>query len=339
MRVLPLLMGVCAAAGTASGLAAQDEGRLRLEAGEVGVEYHAGDARLAERVLEVAVAPQRFPGLPEDFRLERGTVYLVRSAEEWERLTGGRAPAWGAGVAIPARREILLPVFSRGFRDSDPATVLRHELAHLALAEYLPAPIPRWFDEGYATWASGGFDQAAAWQLRLALFLGRAPPLDSLRLSWPREAGEARLAYLLSASAVHHLATRAPPGAFEGFLRAWRRTGTFDAALRASHGMTSGQLESEWRQAVRRRYGWLLAISQVGVFWFFAAILVIVLRGIRRKRDRERLEALEATIAREDAAAEEASRAEAERLAAEEERRRFGIRWEDPPVDPDQRSE
>jgi hypothetical protein len=317
-------------------LEAQEGERLRLAAGEVVVEYHPGDERLAARILEVASAPQRFPGLPSDFRLERGTIFLVRSASEWEALTGGRAPAWGAGVAIPARREILLPVFSSGFRDSDPATVLRHELAHLALAAYLPAPIPRWFDEGYATWASGGFDQGAAWQLRLALFLGRAPPLDSLRLSWPREAGEARLAYLLSASAVHHLATRAPPGAFEGFLRAWQRTGNFEGALRASHGMTSGQLESEWRQAVRRRYGWLLALSQVGVFWFFAAILVIVLRGIRRKRDRERLAALEATIALEEAAAEEARQAE-ERRAEEE--RRFGIRWEEPPVDPDRRSE
>jgi hypothetical protein len=319
------------------------------------VEYHPGDERLAARVLEVAVAPQRFAGLPHDFRLERGTIVLVRTPEEWHRLTGGRAPDWGAGVAIPARREILLPVFSRGFRESDPATVLRHELAHLALHAYLPAPIPRWFDEGYATWVSGGFDQSAAWQLRLALFLGRAPPLDSLRLSWPQEAAEARLAYLLSASAVHHLATRAPVGAFEGLLRAWRRTGSFEEALRASHGMTSGQLEREWQRAVRRRYGWLLALSQVGVFWFAVAVLVIVLRGVRRRRDHERLAALEASIAREQLAAEEEAAAEdLRREAARGERERrdrgapregqrggphdgrpFEIRWKRPPVDRD----
>ncbi len=40
------------------------------------------------------------------------------------------------------------------------------------------AELPRWFDEGYATWVSGGWDESSGWQIRLALLRGQAPPLD-----------------------------------------------------------------------------------------------------------------------------------------------------------------
>ncbi|MFP5355115.1 MAG: hypothetical protein ACLGIK_08170, partial [Gemmatimonadota bacterium] len=41
----------------------------------------------------------------------------------------------------------------------DPIRVLRHELAHLALHEYLGDLPTRWFDEGYASYAAGEWDR------------------------------------------------------------------------------------------------------------------------------------------------------------------------------------
>jgi hypothetical protein len=53
--------------------------------------------------------------------------------------------------------------------------------------------------------------------------------------------------------------------------------------------MTMGQFEEEWARSVRRRYGWMLVGAQAGVFWALAAGLLIVLFGLRRRRDRARL--------------------------------------------------
>ena len=44
---------------------------------------------------------------------------------------------------------------------------------------------------------------------------------------------------------------------------------------------------------VRSRYGWLLAVSQVGFFWGLVAVLLVVLGLARRRRDRRRLRAME----------------------------------------------
>jgi hypothetical protein len=203
-------------------------------------------------------------------------------------------PHWGAGVAIPALRTIVLPAYPVAGRAAGDATItLRHELAHLAVHAYLPAPVPRWFDEGYSTWVSGGWDQSSAWQIRLAFAFGRAPPLDSLELAWPRGAEQARLAYLLSASAVRYLVEIGGTDGFTALLDRWRETESFDTALRQVYGMTPGQFEQAWRGVVRRRYGWLLAISQVTVFWGGAGLLLLVLFGIRRRRRREQLDRLE----------------------------------------------
>jgi hypothetical protein len=239
-------------------------------------------------------APLRFPGLPDARTPENSIVYLAPSPAVFDSLTGGRAPHWSAGVAIPAQRLAVVPVYPvRADLQRDPFVTLRHELAHLVLHHELAGPPPRWFDEGYATWVSGAWDQSSAWQIRLAFLLGRAPPLDSLTLDWPRGAEDARLAYLLSASAVRYLAEIGGERGFEVLLSVWKEAGSFDVALRQVYGMTPGQFERNWGRMVQRRYGWLLAISQIALFWTFAALLLIVLFWIRRRRKRERLAQLE----------------------------------------------
>jgi hypothetical protein len=252
-----------------------------------------GDARgAAERTLTAALAPLPLPGLPTSARLTPSTIVLAPTREVLDSVAQGRPPDWAAGVAIPSQRLIILPLYERRGAMGDPVVTLRHELAHLALNAYLPAGIPRWFDEGYATWVSGGWDERSGWQIRVALARGQSPPLDSLTLAWPREEAHARLAYLLSASAVRHLATSRGQPAFDALMESWHRLGSFDQALRSVYLMTPSQFEREWRAMVRRRYGWLLAISQTAVFWAGVALLVFVLGILRRQRNRERLEAL-----------------------------------------------
>lgn len=251
--------------------------------------------RLANRLLERTRALP-FPGLDPGV-LNRGSdvvVWIAPDEARWDSLTGGRAPEWGAGVAFPQRDLVILPGFSSSrTTPAELPRVLRHELAHIALQRELdPALVPRWFTEGYATWTAGQFDPSQGWQLRLALLLDRAPALDSVTLHWPLIEGEARLAYLLSASAVTYLHGLGTPETFQRFIRVWQAEGDIEPAMREVYRLSTPQFERLWRQHVRRRYGWLQVAAQGAFAWGILTIAVTALFVVRRRRDRRRLERL-----------------------------------------------
>lgn len=260
--------------------------------------YWPGGERLAHRLLELARAQPSLPALPEDVIRPGDTVHVYLAPDEarFDSLTGGRAPEWGAGIAYPDAGVIVLPGYiSSRAAPHELARILRHELAHIALNRFLaPARAPRWFDEGYARWAAGEWDLEAAWQLRLAFALDRAPPLDSISLDWPRAAADARIAYLLSTTAIVYLVEQSGVHGLRVFLERWKESGNLDTALRQTFGFSLAQFEEAWRREVRSRYGWTLFLAHTLVFWAIVALLLLLL-GIRRRRyDLERMERLRA---------------------------------------------
>lgn len=274
--------------------------------GDIRIHYWPGGEALARQLAGAVRAMPPFPALPGDVLLGAGPVdiYLAPDPARFDSLTGGRAPEWGAGVAMPAAGVVVLPAYaSRRGAPHDLPRVLRHELAHIALARYVaPARVPRWFDEGYARWVAGEWDGESAWQLRVAFALHRAPPLDSLTLQWPRAESDARIAYLLATSAVAYLVEQGGVEGLELLMRRWAGSGSFDAALRDTYGRTESQFEMDWIRFVKRRYGWLFALSHSAVFWAFGASMLMALFAIRRRRDQDRLERLRATEPPDDPA-------------------------------------
>jgi hypothetical protein len=135
----------------------------------------------------------------------------------------------------------------------------------------------------------------AAWLLRVAFATNRAPPLDSLELTWPALSTDARVAYLLSASAVEYLVDASGTRALELFMQRWRTSASFENALATTYGLSLDQLEVHWRKAVRDKYGWFAVLAQSAVFATFAALGITVLYLIRRRRDRAKLVQLRAT--------------------------------------------
>jgi hypothetical protein len=260
------------------------------------VVFWPGHEARARRVLETLEARPGLPGLPDQGLPSRAVVFLAPDRLRWEALTGGEPPHWGAGIAVPALRRIILPVFQTpwdGFRSE--ARTLRHEWAHLGLHEYLEGlRIPRWFDEGYAQWAAGEWSAQEAWRLRVALAGGRAPPLDSLTLAWPAGRTDAEIAYLLGATAVEYLVQGSGSRGLEVFLERWREGGDFEDAFRRTFGITTGTFERQWLAHVKRRYGWLLMLAQSSFVWLFLGLALFLLFRVRRRRDRERMAALRA---------------------------------------------
>jgi hypothetical protein len=199
-------------------------------------------------------------------------------------------------VAIPAQGLIVVPT-GEGTRILDPEgrRTLRHEWAHVALYQRLGGlRSPRWFDEGYAQWASGGWDATQAWKLRVLIALGRAPSLDSLTLRWPRDRVAAETAYLLSASALSFLLADSGERGLALFLERWSRDRSFENALRFTFGVTSGQFEEDWRRHVKDRYGWVFVLSHSALFWMLLAFVLLLMMRVRQSRNREHMARLRA---------------------------------------------
>jgi len=266
-----------------------------LEGSRARIHFALPDSLVAQRVRQLLDAQPPLPGLPDSLPANVEAV-LAHSPVAFDEITGGVVPEWRAGVAIPSLNRLVMPT-GEGVRvvDGEGLRTLRHEWAHLGLQGYLgDLRIPRWFNEGYAQWASGGFDVAGAWRLRVLMAGGRAPSMDSLALGWPTNREDARTAYLLSASAVTYLLEAGGDAGLALFLERWRSDRSFESAFRQTFGVTTSQFENNWRKHVKRRYGWLFVASRSAVFWLALALVLLVMVRGRRGYNREKLARLRA---------------------------------------------
>ena len=237
---------------------------------------------LAERMD----GPMEFPGLgrrvPEPF-----VLVLAEDSLALARLSRGRAPGWGAAVAFPRSRTIMLRADL-----PNPEQTLRHELAHLTLRSAVRSYLPLWFDEGYATLAAGELGGMMQLELNLAVALGRVPSLRQLDGLLRGSATDANTAYALAATAVAELMRRPAPGDLAGLLGRLEAGEPFALALEATLGLSEERFEILWRRSLRRRYGvitWLAA----GGFWTIVALSVFVVTWYKRERDQPRRAALD----------------------------------------------
>jgi hypothetical protein len=257
-----------------------------VQVGQVTAVAWPNQLDLAIQLAEQAGRPMDWPGLG---RIAPGPIQLVvvPDARRLDSLTGGRAPRWGAAVALPTTRTILIRADG-----GDPSRTLRHELAHLALHQRVPVRVPLWFDEGYAGWAAGEWERLGVLELNLAVARGALPDFRALDGSLRASETSAGAAYALAFSAVAELARRNPTGILTPLLERLAAGEDFDAAVLATTGLTVDRFEEAWQGSVRRRYGlvtWLLA----GGGWLLVAVAVLGLVHYRRRADRPRREALD----------------------------------------------
>jgi hypothetical protein len=214
-------------------------------------------------------------------------LIVVRDGRLLDSLTAGQAPAWGAAIALPGARLILLRADA-----NDIYTTLRHELAHLALHEAVPVRVPLWFDEGYAAWAAGEWGRLGALELNLAVVRGAVPDLRELDGDLRGSVTTADAAYALAVSAVTELARRNPSGSIAPLVQRLSAGHDFEQSVLATTGLTLAQFERGWQRSLRQRYSvatWLLA----GGGWGAIALFLWVLVRLRRRADRGRRAALD----------------------------------------------
>jgi peptidase MA superfamily protein len=278
-----LLLAVTQHAGAQDSASRHDHGRFTILA-------YKTDELLAKALLASAVARDTFPGLARP--TQRVVIAIAPDHRRFREWIGPTAPEWGAAVAFPESSRIVMQGRDAASDAGDPVEVLRHELAHLALHEALGDLPPRWFDEGYASYAANEVARDAVLGANLALLFRGMPPLDSLDAGFAGGSLRAEGTYALAYRAVAELAASDPERGLTLFFRYWKETGRFEAAVRSAYGITQGQFEEIWRARTRRRYGGLALAADLSIAAAVTLFIVMPFYVIRRRRDRLRMAAL-----------------------------------------------
>jgi hypothetical protein len=218
--------------------------------------------------------------LPGDIRIE-----LI--PDDDPRANG--VPRWVVGLALGQRDIVILPDRVLAYPYDSLESVVRHEVAHLALnVRSGGGALPRWFHEGVAISVDAGWSLSA--QVRLVAALLESPDTARLgRLFTSDSEGALRRAYLLSAVLVEDLRRR--HGAdLPGRVAAAAADRSFDEAFRAQTGYTPDGAAARAWEAYRRWTEWIPAMTGASAMWAlilclaFVAYLTQMRRRIRRRR-------------------------------------------------------
>jgi hypothetical protein len=273
----------------------------RLDRGRFTFFFATQDRALATSLAQRAVTSDTFPGLPRPS--QKVSIVIATDQRRFRDMVGDVAPEWGSAVAFPDVRRIVLQGSGANADAGNPIDVLRHEVAHLALHEFLGDKPPRWFDEGYASFSAGEWGRQEVLATNVALALRGMPTLDELENSFGGGATTAQSAYALAYSAVSELSRLGGERGL-GLLLGYWRTMSLDRAMRQAYGTTLSGFETDWRRRTRSQYGGLALASNVALGGLLMLFILTPFYIARKRRDRQRLEKMREA----DAVAEQAER-------------------------------
>ncbi len=226
--------------------------------------------------------------------LDHVSVYVARTPGEMATLApdGAPFPKYAAGVAYGQIGLVLLsinPVHPND--DHDLGEIFSHELAHVALYDAVRGhSVPRWFNEGFAVFASGESSFVRLHTLWTATLANNLIPLKKLDRTFPENEVDASVAYAESADVVRYLLRQQDHHRFVAMIERVRGGEGFQHALESAYDTDIASLEYDWRQDVAKRYTFWPVFFSGGAIWLGVVGLVIWSWKRRRKRDKATLE-------------------------------------------------
>jgi len=263
---------------------------IRLDTGRATIVYYPSEARLARTVAGLVLNADSFPGLPRP--KERILIALAPDEKRFREWVGPSAPEWGAAVAFPTSNRIVMQGASAPADAGNPIETFRHELAHLALHEAMGDLPPRWFDEGYASWAAHEWNREDILATNLGLAWRGMPTLQGLDDRFQHGATSAQEAYALAYRAVADLAELGGESGLAPLFAKWKEQRSLEKAVRLTYGITLSDFEQRWQVRTKRRYGALALFSNLALGGILVTLLLLPLYLARRRRDKARLAAM-----------------------------------------------
>lgn len=249
---------------------------------------HDDDARVADLVQTAVIVA--YPRLTADVGFSPpDTIRIIIAAtnQEFQTLTQGAIPDWGAGCAIPDESLIVLKSPRIAGSNEHLQEVVVHELSHIVLHQALRgADVPRWLDEGFAMHESREWHVWQRLMLTFTILSDTLIPLRDIRYVNSFSEQKAQLAYLESSLAVRFILSRYGQDGLQHLIRRITETDTIDGAFMDVLGIGLGEFEREWRKDLRRQYGWGAISSEIISFWFIAALVFLAAYWSKRRQAR-----------------------------------------------------
>jgi len=168
----------------------------------------------------------------------------------------------------------------------------KHELAHLLLHHKINRThLPRWLDEGFAQWASGGISEVI---MDNRTFLSRAAmqrhliPLHAISYNFPKDEAHMILAYEQSKSLVEFIQKKFGGASLLNILKQMANGDSIDDAVYNDLSISLKVLEDQWHKDLTSREMWFYYVSTYlyPILFFLAAVLAVI--GFIRYRIRRR---------------------------------------------------
>lgn len=255
--------------------------------GGVTVRYRGASDLLAGQVLDKAT------GFLDESAIFFGVetrgpydIVIADSREQFVELqpTSRPAPEWAGALTYPGLGLVL--IMTPGAMEISNLTgggtrywsLLRHEMAHLVLGEAESihhTRLPRWFQEGLATYVAGEMTMPRLFHLGWAQVTGRAPAFEELEFRFPEQPALAEAAYARSYLFIRYLTREFGDDSISRLLASSFELGGIRAGTRQTFGLSLAQILQEFDRYAKFRATWLPAISSTASVWGFITILFL----------------------------------------------------------------
>lgn len=176
------------------------------------------------------------------------TLWIYQDRKAFQSALPPDTEEWVGGIAFPDTNQGMFVV-----EDPKDSTLIRdmpHEMTHLILHQIANAKleVPRWLDEGLATYNQQYHEGEMSFQLQEAMKKHSILRLGDITDSFPSDGDEAYLAYAQSWNLVKYMYTTFGMSKMHTLYRAMGDgLRSFDEDLKLSISMDSLHLENAWR--------------------------------------------------------------------------------------------
>jgi hypothetical protein len=223
----------------------------KLTGDGVTLAWYKGDDAFGRSLLDSAVSASR--RLASEFSVDRkpATIYIYGSQQDLLRGIGESAQEWTGGRAYPDFNTVLIGVASSDLRWGQRAVA--HEFAHLIVSRATSNPfsdVPRWLDEGLAMWAEGDLEPDYRSALNQAIKNNQLLSLQTMSSNFPADSRQASVAYAESYAIIEYIRSTFGRQKLDDMLKAFKEGSTADAVLKSTFGVTTNEMDAQWRASL-----------------------------------------------------------------------------------------
>jgi hypothetical protein len=158
-------------------------------------------------------------------------------------------------------------------------SLLQHEMAHLLLGDAESrhgTRLPRWFQEGIATYVSGEMSLSRLIQLGWAQATGTAPDFRELEYTFPSQPSRAEAAYARSYLFIRYLSHRFGEDAVARVVSQSLKRGGISSGVAAAFDVSLAELLEGFDQYARVKATWIPVITSTATLWGVITLLFLI---------------------------------------------------------------